>query len=174
MKTIPIEPQFKHHDRPEGVVADTIVLHATAGSTLAGALSTLHKKGFGYHYIIDKDGKVYKGAPTTSVVAHAGVSTGPRGPGVNRHSIGVCFVNLNDGEDDITQEQEMSCERLVGALVAAIPTLKWITTHYAITVKRDGSARKTDPRRTNQIVQDIAFANGLTPWKPSYATRYSL
>ena len=174
MKTIPIEPQFKSHDRPEGVVADTIVLHATAGSTLAGALSTLHKKGFGYHYIIDKDGKVYKGAPTTSVVAHAGVSTGPRGPGVNRHSIGICFVNLNDGEDDITQEQEMSCERLVGALVAAIPTLKWITTHYAITVKRDGSYRKSDPRGIGRWLDIIARSVNITPWKPSYATQFSL
>ena len=119
MKTIPIEPQFKSHDRPEGVVADTIVLHATAGSTLAGALSTLHKKGFGYHYIINKDGKVYKGAPTTSVVAHAGVSTGPRGPGVNRHSIGVCFVNMNDGEDEITDAQRgavVRCDHLLSPI----------------------------------------------------------
>jgi hypothetical protein len=45
MTTIPITPPFKHHARPHGIVADTIVLHATAGSTLAGAVSTLHKRG---------------------------------------------------------------------------------------------------------------------------------
>lgn len=174
MKTIPIEPQFKHHDRPEGVVADTIVLHATAGSTLAGALSTLHKNGFGYHYIIDKDGKIYKGAPTSSVVAHAGVSTGPRGPGVNRHSIGVCFVNLNDGEDEITDAQRGAVVRLVSALTGAIPSLKWITTHYAITVKRDGSYRKSDPKGVNKWIVIWGKVANLTPWKPSYATRFSL
>lgn len=174
MNTTPITPPFKSHERPQGIVADTIVLHATAGPTLSGAVNTLRSRGYGYHYIIEKNGTVHKGAPTSEVVAHAGVSTGPRGPGVNRHSIGVCFVNLNDGVDPITKAQELAAGQLVAALVDAIPTLKWITTHYAITVKRDGSARKTDPRGTNQFVQDLAFMHGLEPWKPSYAGRYSL
>ena len=57
-------------------------------------------------------------------------------------------------------------------LADAVPSLKWITTHYAITVKRDGSYRKSDPRGCP--VENIAWFAGLTPWRPSYASRYSL
>ena len=161
---------FKNSVRP--VVPDTVVLHATAGSTLAGAVSTLRQKGYGYHFLVEKDGTVWKGAPYLRQVAHAGVSTGPRGPGANRHSIGICWVNLNDGRDPITADQLESAAKLLLELREGIAGLRWLTTHWAITVKRDGSARKTDPRGVD-VPRLAAFA-GLEAWKPSYAARFSL
>jgi len=128
--------------RPRKKPITTIVLHATAGSTLGGALSTLRLKGFSYHYLIDKDGTVTKGVPYGRVAFHAGESMGPDGPNVNEYSIGISFVNRNDGKDPYTAAQTVSCENLIKELCNAVP-LHWLTTHYAIS----GFRGKTDPKR---------------------------
>lgn len=153
-----------------------VVLHATAGSTLAGAISTLRLKGFSYHYIIEdarngRDGLVTKCVPTSREAFHAGRSVGPLGSNVNTYSIGVCMVNLNNGKDPYSDAQFESARKLLLELKAANPGLTWLTTHYAITVQPDGRARKTDPRAL-QDFEALAESVGLTPWKPSYAKRY--
>lgn len=163
---------FAHKARPQGVNVNTVVLHASAGGSLSGAVSTLRAKGYGYHYLIDKSGKVYKGAPATASVAHAGESVGPQGSSCNRYSIGVCLINLNDGKDPITLEQQLALRELIPLLKANMGEYKYLTTHYAITVKPDGSARKTDPRGV--AVQHLANDVGLTPWKPDYAEKFAL
>lgn len=163
---------FAYRERMKGAPIDTVVLHSTAGSTLAGAISTLRERGLGYHYLIDKNGDVWKGAPALSLVGHAGESFGPNGPVVNRTSIGVSWVNLNDGKDPLTAEQIASAIELLKTLKEALPDLKWLTTHYAITVRPDGSSRKTDPRGADVLA--LATASGLRAWKPAWAKRYSL
>jgi N-acetylmuramoyl-L-alanine amidase len=149
----------------------TIVMHSTAGSTLAGAVSALRSRGLGYHYLIEQNGRIWKGAPTSRNVGHAGESIGPDGPSVNGYSIGVSFVHPNDGTP-LRADQIDAAERLCKVLADAIPSLEWITTHYAITVRPNGTARKTDPRGCPLLA--IASHAGLRPWKPAYATRYSL
>lgn len=163
---------FANKPRATGTNVNTIVLHASAGTSLSGAVSTLRQKGYGYHYLIDKDGKVYKGAPALSVVAHAGESVGPQGSSCNRYSIGVCLINANDGKDPITLAQQTALRDLLPDLKANMGEYKFLTTHYAITVKKDGSYRKSDPRGV--AIQHLAHDVGLTPWKPSYADKYSL
>jgi N-acetylmuramoyl-L-alanine amidase len=176
MKTYPIQPGFAHKARPAGTVIDTVILHATAGSTLEGAISTLRAKGYGYQYLIDKDGKVYKGAPANAAVAHAGDSVGPQGRYCNRYTIGVCFVNLNgqeikvvDGKkklvvtgklDPYTPAQMASCRELLRELRKAIPTLKYLTTHAIVS-----PGRKTDPLGFNYVA--MAADTGLTAWRPA-------
>ena len=119
----------------------TIVLHATAGSSLSGALSALNSKGLSYHYLIEKNGKVTKCVSDELVAFHAGVSLGPNGPNVNNYSIGISFVNTNTGHDPYTDAQIKSCELLVRALKSKYPSLQFITTHAIISPKR-----KTDPK----------------------------
>lgn len=132
----------------------TIVLHATAGSSLSGALSALWARELSYHYLIEKSGAITKAVPYTREAWHAGKSFGPEGEGVNRYSVGISFVNRNDGKDPYTQEQIEACRELVGTLKAALP-IKWITTHYAIS-----PGRKTDPKGFPVSQVD----NGLTRW----------
>ena len=163
---------FAHRPRPRGMRPDTVVLHATAGATLAGAISTLRDRGLGYHYLIDKSGEVWKGAPTLRQVGHAGESVGPHGPSVNGYSIGVSWVNLNDGEDPLTPEQIASAIALLRELKVGLSDLKWLTTHYAITVLPDGSYRKSDPRGVDVVA--LASASGLRAWKPTWTKRYAL
>lgn len=119
----------------------TVVLHATAGSSMSGAIQTLIFRGLSYHYLIAKDGAVTKAVPYSRVAFHAGKSFGPGGDNVNRYSIGISFVNRNDGKDPYTREQVDACKALIATLQAAVPTLKWLTTHYAIS-----PGRKTDPK----------------------------
>lgn len=163
---------FAHRPRPRGMRPDTVVLHATAGATLAGAIETLRERGLGYHYLIDKNGDVWKGAPTLRLVGHAGDSVGPHGPRVNGYSIGVSWVNLNDGEDPLTPAQMESAIALLRELRDGLPDLKWLTTHYAITVRTDGSYRKSDPRGVDVVA--LASATRLQAWKPRRAKRYAL
>jgi len=135
----------------------TIVLHATAGSSLAGALSALKSRELSYHYLIEKDGKLTKAVPYTREAWHAGKSLGPEGPNVNRYSIGISMVNLNNGIDPYPQAQIDACRDLVCELAGALPDLKWLTSHYAIS-----PGRKTDPRGFPSL--PIAKAAGLKPW----------
>lgn len=118
----------------------TIVLHATAGSNVEGAITTLRSRQLSYHYIIDKNGHIIKCCPANNVAYHAGESWGPDGRYVNKYSIGIAFVNLNDGKDTYTLEQHEACQYLCHMLMLNIPTIKWITTHYSIS-----PGRKTDP-----------------------------
>lgn len=141
--------------KPRKRQPSTIVLHATAGSSLGGAISTLKLRGCSYHYLIEKDGKITKCVPVGRVAFHAGVSEGPEGPNVNGYSVGVSLVNLNDGKDPYTEAQYDACLFLVRNLAANLPSLRWITTHYAIAPKR-----KTDPKGFD--VERVA--GRLTPW----------
>jgi len=127
--------------RPRFRAITTIVLHATAGGSLSGALSTLRLKGLSYHYLIDKDGVVWKAVPYTRVAFHAGKSLGPSGENCNGYSIGISFVNRNDGIDPYTEKQTEACRLLVADLQNAISSLQYLTTHYAVSPKR-----KTDPK----------------------------
>ena len=167
-----VDKWFAHRSRRMGTLVDTIVLHATAGASLSGALDTLRARKLSYHYIIAKDGAIWKLAPVRDVAFHAGASIGPKGAGVNEHSIGVCFVNLNNGKDPYTAAQLESCEWLLRELKPAMDEYHWLCSHWAITVTPKGTARKTDPRGFALVA--MAEKVGLTPWKSDYAKDYTL
>lgn len=162
MNIVAIKPGF-HVSRVAGVPRRNkrrcIVLHATAGSSVGGAVTTLRTKKLGYHYLIAKDGTVYKGAATQHVVGHAGTSRGPLGEGANGYSIGVSFVNLNNGHDPYTFEQERSLQWLINELCRACPTIKWVTTHRAISLMLSG---KTDPKKFN--FKALTLPDGVEWW----------
>ena len=67
---------------------DLLILHhAAAASCTAEDVHRWHVgngwAGIGYHYLVRKDGTIYRGRPEDTVGAHA--------YGANSHSIGVCF-----------------------------------------------------------------------------------
>jgi len=49
-----------------------IVLHQTGGATAESTLSSYENSDYGAHYLIDKDGSIYKTAKLTSVTWHIG------------------------------------------------------------------------------------------------------
>lgn len=167
-----VDPWLHFGQRPLGIRVNTVVLHASAGSTLEGAISTLRNRGLSYHFLIDKDGTVWRGCPVLGQADHAGESEGPQGKYANRYSIGVCFVNENDGRNPVAPAQLDAARWLLPELKGQMYEYKWLCTHWAITVDARGRARKTDPRLVD--VPALAAAVGLTPWKPAHQERYSI
>lgn len=124
----------------------TIVLHATAGGSAGGAVSTLVKRGLSYHAIIadendpEGDGTAIKCVPDSKVAFHAGESRGPDGQFVNNYSLGLSFTNMNDGRDPYSPRQIDAALERCHTWAMAYPSIKWVTTHYAIS-----PGRKSDP-----------------------------
>ena len=122
-----------------------IVLHATAGGSASGAISTLRLRGLSYHAIIsdqrEVDGETIKCVPDSRVAFHAGASQGPYGSNVNRYTLGASFVNLNDGKDPYSAKQvEAMLSRCVSWCLA-YPTITHLSTHYWVS-----PGRKNDPK----------------------------
>lgn len=135
-----------------------VVLHATAGSTLLGALQTLRDRGLSYHFLIDRDGSVIQAVDPKRVALHAGSSYGPleaaagvsrrqdkdgffeAGCSVNPCSIGISFVNRNDGKDPYTAAQATACTALIERLKVQFPSLVHLSTHALVS-----PGRKNDP-----------------------------
>lgn len=140
----------------------TVVLHASAGASALSSIAWLRKIGLSYHYIIARDGTIYKlvpvGPPKCRVAYHAGKSIGPQGSGCNEYSIGICFANRNDGEK-VTPEQETATRQLILSLNQTFE-LKWITTHRLVSW-----GRKTDPKGFDLL--SLAKDVGLKPWRQS-------
>ncbi len=175
MKIRLIKPYFAHRKRPASAVITTVVLHATAGATLSGAVSTLRERGLGYHYLIDKDGTVWKGCPVMSLTGHAGNSYGPNESAagvsrvqnrrkefvadcsVNDYTIGISFVNENDGVHPYTEAQELAIRVLLRELKAALPSICWLTTHAIVS-----PGRKSDPRKYD--LAKLGADVGLVIW----------
>lgn len=143
--------------RGELVKPTGVILHATAGASGQSSVEYLFSTGFGYHYIIERNGDIIVGIPKEQIAWHAGKSKGWAGSNCNRYTIGVAFANRDNGEP-ITQAQLDAAESLLLELKRKVPSLKWVSTHKWIS-----PGRKTDP---------VAFSpkagsefGGLTVWK---------
>jgi len=144
---------------------DTVVLHWAASTNLKSVVNVLHRKRFGYHFLIDFDGNVYQGAPVEKVTSHAGSSYGPRGNFVNRHSIGISFlVSGVKGSGEFTEEMYESCVNLIKDIKIKLPNIKYITGHHWIS-----PGRKIDPYTLdfNKVMNKLG--PDYTIWKTEYA-----
>lgn len=132
-KTI-IRHSPNHSDR-NGVTIDTIMLHSTGG-TLRGALEWLCNPAskVSAHYVIARDGTVYKLVPVSRSAWHAGKC---RVPNANSRSIGIEMEQLPS--DVWTEAQRDTLLRLIAVLKRAIPTIKYLVGH------REWNSRKVDP-----------------------------
>jgi len=80
----PVEPKFKSTPRKQKL--QHFILHETAGRSANGCKSTLLKKGYGVHLILDRDGTLTcHGDLATDVMVHANQ--------LNATSIGIEVVN---------------------------------------------------------------------------------
>jgi len=176
MSTVPLGQWLAHRPR-RGATVDTVVLHATGVDDCDSCLCELREKGLSYHYLIDRDGIVHKCVPYSAVAFHAGNSYGPheqsRGTpadqdshhnfvemtSVNEYSVGVCFVNRDDGLDCVTQEQFDACVAVLQDLRTGLPKLRYVTTHAIVS-----PGRVTDPCAIDP--ESVARRVGLEVWRP--------
>ena len=115
--------KFHGGKRPMSKV-DLIVMHCTAGGSAMSSIDYMNTSaGVSYHYVIDRDGTIYRMLDVQYVGYHAGDSAFPADPSkktqggsVNRRSIGISWANRNDGEQ-ITEKQIESALWLCGVFV---------------------------------------------------------
>lgn len=117
---------------------DKIILHCAATRegkdyTVADITAWHKERGFatiGYHYVIYRDGSVYKGRPEEQMGAHV--------TGHNATSIGICYIGGLDKngnpKDTRTPEQRSSLIELVNDLKARYPNAK-VYGHYEFAAK---------------------------------------
>jgi LysM repeat protein len=149
-------PALNFNERPDPDNITTIVVHATANSTLIGVISWFQNPTayVSAHYVIGKDGKMVQMVKDEDRAWHAGKSEWRGVPNVNDYGLGIELVNLNDGQDPYPEAQYQSLVKLCRALIHKYNiSPEDIVGHYQIS-----PGRKTDPRGLdlNKLRQDVA------------------
>lgn len=110
MEIIETNLQFKDMDTRKKT--ERIILHHAAAKNCS--VEDIHRwhlnngwSGMGYHFLVRKDGSIYRGRPEDKVGAHAG--------GSNYNSIGICFEG-NYMEEDMPEIQKEAGKELVSYL----------------------------------------------------------
>lgn len=120
-------------NRPRAFKPTRVILHHTAGGTLAGAESTLKVRGLGYHYMIEKNGGVVEYVPADRFTAHAYKA--------NLGTVGVSFIG--GGKYGAANDKQLkACVELLKYLKATYPSIKEVTGHKHV----DARGWKIDPR----------------------------
>lgn len=136
-----------------------LVLHCTAGGSAQSSIRWLNRPGAtgvaSYHYVIDRDGTIYRMLPTDKVAYHAGDSWFPAEPTkmrqektVNGFSIGIAWANRNDGER-LTEKQIESAEWLCRLFMQ----------RYKIPPSRVVGHNEVSPRRKTDPAPAVSMAH---------------
>jgi N-acetylmuramoyl-L-alanine amidase len=118
------------------IVPRIVVLHWTAGRSLAGdfntfAATTLRGRAnlreaselnVAIQFLVDRDGKIYRLMPETWMARHV--------IGLNYNAIGVENVGGMQGSDDLTPEQRAANIWLVRYLAKKYPTIEYLIGHH--------------------------------------------
>jgi N-acetyl-anhydromuramyl-L-alanine amidase AmpD len=123
---------------------EAIIIHSSFNAlsddsfNIGGILREYRNIGVSPHYIIARDGTIYRLVADKDVAYHAGKSRLPDGKtDVNAVSIGIEFINTK--KDSPTEAQYLSLANLVKCLKGKYP-IKYILGHSDI-----APGRKTDP-----------------------------
>jgi len=180
MSVIPLTPWLFHRPRRGNTVVDTVVLHAGPHASVEDLVQEFRDVDHSYHYIIDREGNIYKGVPFRAVAFHCGNSYGPheatRGvpcerdaagnfvehPCVNEYSLSICLMNFNDGADPYPKPQLTALKTLLQDIKTPLPKLRFLTSHANV-----APGRYCDPMGLN--LESIAKDTGLEVWAPAFA-----
>jgi len=126
MKIIDLGLKFKA--MTPGNIPRTLYLHHSAGINTVEAYHQMHLNlgwaGLGYNYVVDLDGKIYKGRPDN--VVPAGVL------GFNQDSLHICAIGNFDNMI-MPDVQKESIKELICYLKSLYPTIKDIKGHGEVT-----------------------------------------
>lgn len=145
-----------HSARPHDVKPRIIILHATGPGSTRGILEwlTTPASKVSYHGLIAPDGTYYNVVSPERVAWHAGVSEWNGITAVNSISLGLSFVNPNNGEIPLTPQQISVAKGVIKYWRQQYPTIEAVTTHAAVARP---VGRKTDPEHVpNFVLSDFA------------------
>lgn len=134
---------FGYEDRSSRDI-DTIVIHSSYDAlgdesySVSGIIEEYRQYGVAAHYLIDREGTVYRLVEDRDVAYHAGVSAMPDGrTGVNAFSLGIELVEKDT--DSPTEAQYASLNGLISHLRGK-HAIRYVLGHSDI-----APDRKTDP-----------------------------
>lgn len=123
--------------RPRGARVELVVIHGTAGRSEAGDLEWLRSEraGASYHYLIARDGRIWRLVPEHREAWHAGVSQWRGRPYVNAFSVGVGLCNAGPPEPypesqlraaawlvaDLLRRHGLGADRILGHVDVSAP-----------------------------------------------------
>lgn len=100
---------------------DTIIIHSSYDAlgenpySLSGLINEYKQYGVAPHYLIDRDGNIYRLIEDKNIAYHAGEGKMPDGrTGINNFSIGIELMNTQ--EDKFSKSQYDSLNELIGYL----------------------------------------------------------
>ena len=143
-----------HSARPNEARPRVIVLHATGPGSVRGILDWIKDPAskVSYHGLIAPDGTYYNVVNPERCAWHAGVSEWNGVKNINGISLGLAFVNPNDGVIPLTPQQ-IAIAKGVIQYWRQNYSIEAITTH-ALVARPVG--RKTDPNAPNFRLTDYA------------------
>lgn len=126
-----------------GRALNLLVLHADGSRSIDSTLDWCASRAskVSYHTVVGRSGRLFGLVSTDHSAWHAGISeypgstvTGPKGPCVNAHSVGLCLSNAQDGKEPFADAQLAAAALYAASLLAAFPliTLDRIVTHAAV------------------------------------------
>lgn len=137
----PIPAGFR---KSSGRAIDTIVIHSSYNAlggdpySVAWIMQEYIQYGVSAHYLIDREGTVYRMVEDNDIAWHAGVSRMPDGrTDVNEFSLGIEIVNTKEGIP--TDEEYKSLNALIAELKNEYP-IRYVVGHKDI-----APGRKDDP-----------------------------
>lgn len=135
-----------HHSSRRGRTPQMVVIHGDAGTSDEGTVSWIQSPDsmVSYHYLVGRDGQVYRFVSEDRKAWHAGQSEWGRftvGDSVNPTSIGVAFANDGTGDEEYRDAQYEAGAQLVAGICHRhnIP-IRLIRGHNEVS-----PGRKTDP-----------------------------
>ena len=139
-----VERTSPHFSPRENGVVNAIVIHDTGGKTAKGTLdwfSSLTSK-VSSHYLIGKDGTVYRCVDEVNKAWHAGTSELWQDSNVNEYSIGIELVDDNDNDPYIEEQMSSLIELCTDLCHRYRIPLHRVVGHEHIAIPK---GRKTDP-----------------------------
>lgn len=134
--------------KSSGRKIDTIIIHSTYDAigndpySVSGVIAEYKQYGVSSHYLISRDGTIYRLVADQNIAYHAGESKTPDGrSNVNNFSIGIEIINTTEGK--FTSDQYIALNRLIGDLKKQYQ-IKYVLGHKDI-----APDRKTDPWNIN-------------------------
>lgn len=134
-----------HSARPNHARPRLIVLHATGPGSAKGILEWVTNKAskVSYHGLIASDGTYYNIVNPERTAWHAGVSEWNGIKNINGISLGLAFINPNDGVIPLTPQQIAVAKGVIQYWKQNYP-IEAVTTHAAVAMPK---GRKTDPEQ---------------------------
>jgi len=131
-------------EQSSGRAIDTIIIHSTYDAvgndpfSVAGVIAEYKSYGVSPHYLIGRDGAIYRLVEDKNIAYHAGVAQTPDGrSNVNDFSIGIELINTKT--DKISDAQYASLNNLIAQLKSKYK-IKYVLGHNQI-----APSRKDDP-----------------------------